>query len=41
MMVNGEIIKKKVKEYSIIKMEINMMVNGNVIKKKVKEYSII
>ena len=34
MMVNGKIIKKKEKEYFIIKVEINMMVNGKMINMK-------
>ncbi len=37
MMVNGKMIKKKEKEYIIIKVEIYMMVNGKMIWKKDKE----
>ncbi len=37
MMVNGKMIKKKEKEYIIIKVEIYMMVNGKMMWKKDKE----
>ncbi len=38
---NGQMIKKMVKENTLMLMEIYMKVNGQMVKKKIKEYTFI